>query len=80
MNILRSLVAGAALLALPVEAQEHRFEADPISCSRNCSASWTSALRLATCNIGHILFVLRSRDQTALAFDASAVCGGHRLG
>src|SRR5438067_13162955 len=30
MNILRSLVAGAALLALPVEAQEHRFEADPV--------------------------------------------------
>ena len=31
MNILRSLVAGAALLTLPVEAQEHRFEADPVA-------------------------------------------------
>jgi hypothetical protein len=30
MNILRSIFAGAALLALPVEAQEHRFEADPV--------------------------------------------------
>src|SRR5438132_11175627 len=30
MNILRSLVAGAALLALPVEAQEHGFEADTV--------------------------------------------------
>jgi hypothetical protein len=28
MNILRSIFAGAALLALPVDAQEHRFEAD----------------------------------------------------
>src|SRR5262245_14517045 len=32
-----------------------------------------TALRLATRNIGHILFVLRSRDQTALAFDAGAI-------
>ena len=30
MNILRSIFSGAALLALPVEAQEHRFEADPV--------------------------------------------------
>src|SRR5206468_2590780 len=30
MNILRSIFAGTALLALPVEAQEHRFEADPV--------------------------------------------------
>src|SRR5260221_10431005 len=29
-NILRSIFAGAALLALPVDAQEHRFEADPV--------------------------------------------------
>jgi len=30
MNILRSSSLAAALLALPVEAQEHRFEADPV--------------------------------------------------
>jgi hypothetical protein len=30
MTILRSIFAGAALLALPVEAQEHRFEVDPV--------------------------------------------------
>jgi len=30
MNIRRSIFTGAALLALPAEAQEHRFEADPI--------------------------------------------------
>jgi hypothetical protein len=30
MNIRRSIFAGTALLALPVEAQEHRFEADPV--------------------------------------------------
>jgi len=30
MNILRSIFAGAALLALPADAQEHRFEADPV--------------------------------------------------
>jgi len=30
MNILRSIFAGAALLALPAEAQERRFEADPV--------------------------------------------------
>ena len=30
MNIRRSIFAGAALLALPAQAQEHRFEADPI--------------------------------------------------
>src|SRR5258707_14447509 len=29
-NILRSIFAGAAPLALPVDAQEHRFEADPV--------------------------------------------------
>ena len=31
MNTVRSMFAGAALLALPAEAQEHRFEADPIA-------------------------------------------------
>ena len=30
MNTLRSMFAGAALLALPAEAQEHRFEDDPV--------------------------------------------------
>jgi hypothetical protein len=30
MNVLRSIFAGAALLALPADAQEHRFEADPV--------------------------------------------------
>jgi hypothetical protein len=30
MNTLRSIFAGAALLALPAGAQEHRFEADPV--------------------------------------------------
>src|SRR6478735_6081355 len=37
--------------------------------------SWRThtALRLATCNIGHILFVLRSRHETALAFDPGAI-------
>src|SRR5262249_13252397 len=32
-----------------------------------------TALRLATCDIGHILLVLHSRYHTALAFDASAI-------
>ena len=30
MNTVRSIFAGAALLALPAEAQEHRFEDDPV--------------------------------------------------
>jgi hypothetical protein len=30
VNTFRSIFAGAALLALPGEAQEHRFEADPV--------------------------------------------------
>ena len=30
MKTLRSTLAGAALLAFPAEAQEHRFESDPI--------------------------------------------------
>ena len=30
MNSVRSMFAGAALLALPAEAQEHRFEDDPV--------------------------------------------------
>lgn len=30
MNPVRSMFAGAALLALPAEAQEHRFEDDPV--------------------------------------------------
>ena len=30
MNTLRSIVIGAALLTLPAEAQEHRFETDPV--------------------------------------------------
>jgi len=30
MNTFRSIVAGAALLALPAEAQVHRFETDPV--------------------------------------------------
>src|SRR3954449_7190746 len=30
MKTLRSTLAGALLLALPAEAQEHRFESDPI--------------------------------------------------
>jgi hypothetical protein len=30
MRTLRSTLAGAVLLALPAEAQEHRFESDPI--------------------------------------------------
>jgi hypothetical protein len=30
MNTLRSIVAGAALLTLPAETQDHRFETDPI--------------------------------------------------
>jgi hypothetical protein len=29
MNTLRSIVVGAALLTLPAEAQDHRFETDP---------------------------------------------------
>ena len=30
MNTVRSMFADAALLALPAEAQEHRFEDDPV--------------------------------------------------
>ena len=30
MNTARSIVAGAALLTLPAEAQDHRFETDPV--------------------------------------------------
>jgi len=30
MNTFRSIVAGAALLTLPDEAQVHRFETDPV--------------------------------------------------
>jgi len=30
MNTFRSIVAGAALLTLPAEAQVHRFETDPV--------------------------------------------------
>ena len=30
MNTVQSMFAGAALLALPAEAQEHRFEDDPV--------------------------------------------------
>ena len=30
MRILRSICAGTALVALSAEAQEHRFEADPV--------------------------------------------------
>ena len=30
MDTVRSIVAGAALLTLPAEAQDHRFETDPI--------------------------------------------------
>src|SRR6266404_9998772 len=34
MNTLRSIVVGAALLALPAEAQDHRFETDPVATVR----------------------------------------------
>jgi hypothetical protein len=34
MNILRSIFVGAALLVLPAQAQEHRFEDDPIAIVR----------------------------------------------
>jgi hypothetical protein len=34
MNILRWIVASAALLTLPAAAQDHRFEADP---RRDCA-------------------------------------------
>ena len=34
MNTVRSIVAGAALLTLPAEAQDHRFETDPIVTAR----------------------------------------------
>jgi hypothetical protein len=50
VNTFRLLFVGATFLILPVEAQEHRFEDDPImtcartssrvTCSLNCSASW----------------------------------------
>jgi hypothetical protein len=30
MNTVQSMFAGAALLALPGDAQEHRFEHDPV--------------------------------------------------
>ena len=30
MNTLRSIFASAALLTMPAEAQEHRFETDPV--------------------------------------------------
>ena len=30
MNMLRSIVFGAALLTLPAQAQDHRFEVDPV--------------------------------------------------
>jgi hypothetical protein len=50
VNTFRLLFVGATFLILPVEAQEHRFEDDPImtcartssrvTCSPNCSASW----------------------------------------
>jgi hypothetical protein len=52
MDILRSIVVGAAMLALPAGAQDHRFETDPVATvrenfvlvmsSRNYSASWTT--------------------------------------
>jgi hypothetical protein len=34
MNTLRSIVIGAALLTLPAEAQDHRFESDPVATVR----------------------------------------------
>jgi len=34
MNTARSIVAGAALLTLPAEAQDHRFETDPVATVR----------------------------------------------
>jgi hypothetical protein len=34
MNTFRSIFVGAALLALPAEAQEHRFEDDPVATVR----------------------------------------------
>jgi hypothetical protein len=34
MNTLRSIVVGAALLTLPAEAQDHRFETDPVATVR----------------------------------------------
>jgi hypothetical protein len=30
INALRSMIVGAALLTLPAEAQQHRFETDPV--------------------------------------------------
>ena len=35
-------------------------------------------LRFAVRNVGHVLFILRSRDQTALAVDASTILRGQR--
>jgi hypothetical protein len=34
INTLRSILAGTALLVSPAEAQEHRFEADPVAMVR----------------------------------------------
>jgi hypothetical protein len=70
MNILRSIFAGTALLALPAEAQVHRFEADPVVTVRE---------NLVACDVLSQLQRVMNNPRFLLAGECAPLRAGDRV-
>ena len=70
MNTVRSMFAGAALLALPAEAQEHRFEDDPVVMVRE---------KLVACDVLSQLQRVIDNPRFLLAGECDPVRAGDRV-
>src|SRR5215470_1803219 len=70
MNTLRSIVASAALLTLPAEAQDHRFEADPVVTVRE---------NFVACDVLSQLQRVMDNPQFLLAGECEPLPAGHRV-
>jgi hypothetical protein len=70
MNTARSIVAGAALLALPAEAQDHRFETDPVATVRE---------NFVACDVLSQLQRVMDNPRFLLAGECEPLPAGHRV-
>jgi hypothetical protein len=70
MNTLRSIVVSAALLTLPAEAQDHRFETDPIVTVRE---------NFVACDVLSQLQRVMDNPRFLLVGECEPLPAGHRL-
>src|SRR2546422_7390540 len=70
MNTLRSIVIGAALLTLPAEAQDHRFETDPVATVRE---------NFVACDVLSQLQRVMDNPRFLLTGECEPLPAGHRV-